>query len=622
MRGMKWMRTVLPLLAGVLWLLGFPVIAAAGETLAADAGGPFQEQGGQLVIEAEHHAANIARDGKSWVARTDLPDYGGEAYMVAEPDTDGGGLIPSPAIRNAELQYQVRFATAGIFRVWLRQLVDDSRDNSVYVGINGRAASSTDPLLLNTYGTWVWGQGLFAGPVAMIYVPRPGEHTINVWLREDGFRFDRLVLTSNPQFRPNGVGPPESPRGDAPPPTAIPPTTPAPSSTPLLPTASSSPTATWVPPTSTSSPTHTSSPTATSSPTSTPTASRTPTPTLAPATVTATAAPSATRTAVPSGFVARDGARFVLDGQPFRMVGANMYNAAGDPNIYECGAWMGNPDVELDDWFARARSDFDGQVIRFWAFQKHTDGGEDWTAFDRVMQLAHQHGLKVIPVLENQWQHCTEGGEKRDTWYAGGYLAPYGAYPLDYRTYVGRVVDRYKNEPAIAAWMLMNEAESKTGSGVAMPEPLYTFARDMSAYIKSLDPNHLVTLGVMGGGQAGVAGSNYERLHGLATIDFAEYHDYGENDLVVPTNLAAALAKAQLLNKPIIVGEAGMTVCGPYSGWQQETVESRAAKFDLKMRDFFALGGDGYLIWHWHPRENCSHDFTTGDPLNAVLAKY
>ena len=25
-----------------------------------------------------------------------------------------------------------------------------------------------------------------------------------------------------------------------------------------------------------------------------------------------------------------------------------MYNAAGDPTIYECGAWMGNPDVELD----------------------------------------------------------------------------------------------------------------------------------------------------------------------------------------------------------------------------------------------------------------------------------
>ncbi|HJR50315.1 MAG TPA: cellulase family glycosylhydrolase [Gemmatimonadales bacterium] len=609
-------NALLLLLAGALWSVVMSAAAAAEGTATPDAVLPFREQSGQVVIEAEHFSVNITRDGKAWAARTSLPGYAGDAYMVAEPDDDDRDdmlldkLLPGPASRNAELQYRVRFTTTGLYRVWLRQLVDDSRDNSVYVGIDGRSASSTDSLLFNTYSEWVWGQGLTAGPGATVFVTQPGEHTINVWLREDGFRFDRLVLTSSHQFRPDGVGPPESPRGGAPLSTATPSQTA---------TAGLTPSATPVP----SSPT--SSPSATPSSSSTPTASVSPTSTATQvppsAKATSTAAP-ATLTPVPSGFVTRNGARFELDGLPFRMVGANMYNAAGDPTIYECGAWMGNPDVELDDWFARARRDFDGQAIRFWAFQKHTAGGTNWTAFDRVMQLARKHGLKVIPVLENQWHHCTEGGEKRDTWYDGGYLQPYGSYPLDYRTYVGRVVSRYKDEPAIAAWMLMNEAESKTSGGVAMPEPLFTFASDMSAYVKSLDPNHLVTLGVMGGGQAGVAGANYERLHGLSTIDFAEYHDYNDNDYVLPPNLATALAKAQLLDKPIIVGEAGMTVCGPYEGWQQETVESRAAKFDLKMREFFLLGGDGYLIWHWHPRENCSHDFTTGDPLNEVLARY
>jgi hypothetical protein len=236
----------------------------------------------------------------------------------------------------------------------------------------------------------------------------------------------------------------------------------------------------------------------------------------------------------PAGFVTRSGSDFLLDGAPFRFVGANMYNAAGDPATYQCGPWMSKPDVELDAWFARARTDFGGRVVRFWAFQRYTSGGTDWRGLDRVMRLANKHGLKVIPVLENQWGDCSQGGTKYDAWYAGGYNQPYGGYPLSYREYVRRVVERYRDEPAIFAWMLMNEAEGRTAAGAEATEPLYTFTRDMSAYVKSLDSNHLVTLGTIGGGQPGVRGANFERLHGLPTIDFAEYHDYNSNDVPLP----------------------------------------------------------------------------------------
>lgn len=299
-----------------------------------------------------------------------------------------------------------------------------------------------------------------------------------------------------------------------------------------------------------------------------------------------------------------------------------MYNAAGDPNIYECGPWMQDPDAELDDWFNRFKCDSSGQVIRFWAYQSYTHGGKDWSAFDRVMRLANRHGLKVIPVLENQWVECSEGGYKYNTWYSDGYLKPYGTNSLSYKEYVRCVVERYKDEPAIAAWMLMNEAESKKTSGEEDPEALYSFARDMSTFIKRLDQNHLITLGSIGCRQPGVSGPNYQRLYGLPTIDFLEFHDYGADDKAMPAALASAINTSNQLNKPILIGEAGITTCGSYNGSKQEIQQSRAQRFDAKIGAFFDKGGAGYLIWAWHPNSNCSYDFTTGDPLNAVLISH
>jgi hypothetical protein len=69
------------------------------------------------------------------------------------------------------------------------------------------------------------------GPVATIAVPTTGVHTISVWMRESGFRLDRLLLTTT-TTTPTSDGPPESERADG---SGVPPTptpTPAPTATP------------------------------------------------------------------------------------------------------------------------------------------------------------------------------------------------------------------------------------------------------------------------------------------------------------------------------------------------------------------------------------------------------
>jgi hypothetical protein len=46
----------------------------------------------------------------------------------------------------------------------------------------------------------------------IIEVASPGLRTVNVWMREDGMAFDKLVLTTSAGYIPVGAGPAESPR--------------------------------------------------------------------------------------------------------------------------------------------------------------------------------------------------------------------------------------------------------------------------------------------------------------------------------------------------------------------------------------------------------------------------
>ena len=52
--------------------------------------------------------------------------------------------------------------------------------------------------------------------IATINVSTPGIHTVNIWMREDGFVLDKLVLTDSWSYTPTGEGPAESIRGGDP----------------------------------------------------------------------------------------------------------------------------------------------------------------------------------------------------------------------------------------------------------------------------------------------------------------------------------------------------------------------------------------------------------------------
>ncbi len=338
-------------------------------------------------------------------------------------------------------------------------------------------------------------------------------------------------------------------------------------------------------------------------------------------------------------FISVRGTQLFRGDENFRFLGVNVYGLANDQEIYACGPAADNgqyPERYLRELFPLLKEQ-GVNAVRFWAFQSFTDSGRDFSSLDRVVRHAREQGIYLIPVLENQWHHCGGGSGglyKFSEWYASAYRQPYGEYELSYPEYAEMVVSRYKDEPAILLWQLMNEAQSRDIEGNSEPGSLLSWTEEMSALVKSIDGNHLVSLGTIGRGQAGTENEHFRQLHAIETIDVVEAHDYHREEEAWPSSnyhsIARAYQAAQELQKPFFIGEVGISLDERAADGNFYTAERRAELFDAKL-DAALVQRDvaGYLIWEWdnpselHGREECRrYCFTVGDPLVGVLRRY
>ena len=188
----------------------------------------FQESGGLVVMEAEHHFRKTARGGHDWTVATTLSGTSGTGYMQALPDT--GATVARDRFRldAPELEYKVDFTNAGTYVVFLRGSGPDGGGDSVHVGLDGEEVRFADRIGPFPTG-WTWirqtqdfdlqAQTSYVG-LAALNVAEPGLHVINVWMNEDGFRLDKIVLSRHMKVRKTfamydpgtGQGPTESPR--------------------------------------------------------------------------------------------------------------------------------------------------------------------------------------------------------------------------------------------------------------------------------------------------------------------------------------------------------------------------------------------------------------------------
>ena len=351
-------------------------------------------------------------------------------------------------------------------------------------------------------------------------------------------------------------------------------------------------------------------------------------------------------------FIRQRGGRFLIGQRPFRFVGANV------------AVMYRDEDRERMPETLRQAAQAGIKVVRVWAFgeggpndvkpmadfadwpRNHsfrpTPGQWNEEAFvhlDRVLAEAAKNKIYVQLCLTNWWRDT--GGVTQYLRWAGINDAADDSYKFGinndkailfysnpetrrlYREHLEKLATRrntitgviYRDDPTIFGWELMNEAQAITGRWA---ERRAWFA-EMSTYLKSLDPNHLIAPGAWG------YRSSSERRewladHAIPTIDYCDVHSYPRDDHDSFVDSPAALeefienraAAAYSIKKPLVFGEFGMGVEG-YNNAAQ--VDWYRAFFEDNVR----AGSAGAMFWILTPDPRRGYGVTYSTPRDREL---
>lgn len=183
------------------------------------------EANGFVEVEAEHYIEQSKTEKRRWEKITlQTPDNhaqsaGKNTYLECLPDTrithddklTNGENFSNKAGEMAVVSYKINFTTTGRFYVWVRAYSTGSEDNGIHVGIDNQWIESGQRMQwCEGKNAWTWAskqrtEKNHCGEPFKIYldIDKTGEHLIQFSMREDGFEFDKFILTINRDFNPN-----------------------------------------------------------------------------------------------------------------------------------------------------------------------------------------------------------------------------------------------------------------------------------------------------------------------------------------------------------------------------------------------------------------------------------
>jgi mannan endo-1,4-beta-mannosidase len=375
-----------------------------------------------------------------------------------------------------------------------------------------------------------------------------------------------------------------------------------------------------------------------------------------------------------AGFIQVSGQQFTKDGQPYFFVGTNYWYGM---NLASAGpggdrARLGR---ELDALAAlgvrnlRLMAGSEGPVEAPWRIVpplQTAPGVYDPAVLDGLDYLIaalRARGLHAVMCLSNFW-HWSGGLAQYVSWNGGGpipYPPPepggdwniFQAYAAqfysnegarqDYRDHVAFLLARvnpytglsYAQEPAIMAWELANEPR-----GFHTNAPAFNLWLDENAaYIKSLDPDHLVTTGCEGDTPwPAWNGLDFTANHDGAAIDYATVHIWPQNwgwydpadaEATYPdaeanarAYLAAHVGAAAALNKPLVLEEFGLARDGgsydPVAStlWRDSFLSAMFEEVYSVAAGNGPLAGDAFWAWAGEGRPSVPYGdwWAVGDP--------
>lgn len=221
-----------------------------------------------------------------------------------------------------------------------------------------------------------------------------------------------------------------------------------------------------------------------------------------------------------------------------------------------------------------------------------------WAGLDLLLSEMKKRGMTATVVLNNFWP-WSGGMAQYVSWYTGDtipyppphpngnwdnyqkFAARFYTLPAakeHFKNVVKKLIERvnlvtgiaYKYDPVILAWELANEPR-----GMDKAEEMLQWIDETSKYIKSLDPQHLITTGAEGyTTDPRYTGTDFIRMHSFPNIDYATAHiwiqnwgwyDPAKHDSTYPVaeqNMKSYLKKhaeeAFQMKKPFVLEEFGI----------------------------------------------------------------
>lgn len=289
---------------------------------------------------------------------------------------------------------------------------------------------------------------------------------------------------------------------------------------------------------------------------------------------------------------------FVRDGRAWRFLGVNIrglvHYGGGD------GALPYTTLEHIDENLAGA-SAMGCRVVRVFAANRNIPHPVAVARLGYALDKARQYGLKLIIALTDFYPtpFHPQGDDGYYTvnpwgwtvlnhaWFAGGYQD-------HYLPYVTLAVSTHRDHPAVFSWQLGNELADQLSA-----DTHDAFVHALAAHIKSLDPHHLVSIGMLS--LAHVPGYTEQRgaaLFADPNLDFLTVHSYNGETRALDFAVRSAVLK------PIIVSEAGCSAA---------VAGDRVAFMDARVADFvYAQGARGFMHWGYQAQ---AYDIGDGDNI-------
>lgn len=169
---------------------------------------------GRVVIEAERPSSQDlhGEEEVSWEVGSTLEGYSGDAYLEARSERRRT-FTSRHRDRSPEVRYAILFEEPGEYRVWLRGFSASTSADTCHVGLDAveRTSNQAHQFVVDETAFRWSGESRRDGP-QVLQVSTAGLHFLSVWVRESGQVVDKIILTRDLEFEPEGLGPPESDR--------------------------------------------------------------------------------------------------------------------------------------------------------------------------------------------------------------------------------------------------------------------------------------------------------------------------------------------------------------------------------------------------------------------------